>query len=612
MPRWQIGFCLLVSLPSFADIQLQRVEPANWWVGMQSQRLQIMLYGEQVSDYEPSLHYPGVTLVNTERVDSPNYLFLTLELAKEVKPGLAPIQLRQGDNIALVYEYPLLARDNASASRPGFSAKDSIYLITPDRFANGNPDNDSVTALEDKLNRAAPGGRHGGDLQGIINHLDYIQAMGFTQLWLNPVLENAMPSYSYHGYAATDFYRVDPRYGNNALYQQLAQQAKARGIGLIIDVVLNHIGSQHWWMQDLPSSDWLNFSGQFVATTHRREALHDPYASDWDKRHFSDGWFVETMPDLNQRNPLLATYLIQNSIWWVEYAGLSGIRIDTYSYSEPEFLSQYTARLMAEYPNLNMVGEEWTLNPSIVAYWQRDTQRHDGYQSQLPSLFDFPLQAALVSGLTSQESWNAGLREIYLSLANDYLYGRPQDLVVMPDNHDMSRIFTQLQADPQLWRMAMVFFATVRGIPQFFYGTEILLANPDSDDHGEIRADFPGGWPADKQNAFTGEHLSPDAKMAQTFMRQLLNWRKNAVAVHQGRFLHYAPLEGTYHYFRLSEKQNLMVVLNKNDQPVKLDLQRMQETLTEFSTATDVLSGKSTALADISVPAKTASIFELH
>ncbi|MBT1064762.1 cyclomaltodextrinase N-terminal domain-containing protein [Bowmanella sp. Y26] len=612
MTRWLTGFCLLISLPVLADLQLKHVEPANWWVGMHSSQLQIMLYGEQVSGYQPSLDYPGVKLVKAERVDSPNYLFLTLNLAKDVKPGLIPIKLSQGDHVALVSDYPLLTRDNASAERQGFSNKDSIYLITPDRFANGDLSNDSAPGLEDKLNRAALGGRHGGDLQGIINHLDYIQAMGFTQIWLNPVVENAMPSYSYHGYAATDLYRVDPRYGSNALYQQLAQQAKARGIGVIIDVVLNHIGSQHWWMRDLPSADWLNFAGQFVPTTHRREALHDPYANEWDKRHFSDGWFVETMPDLNQRNPLLATYLIQNSIWWVEYAGLSGIRIDTYSYSDPDFLSQYTARLMAEYPNLNMVGEEWTLNPSIVAYWQRGTQRHDGYQSALPSLFDFPLQAAVVGGLTNKENWNSGLREIYLSLANDYLYGHPQDLVVMPDNHDMSRIFTQLREDPQLWRMAMVLFATVRGTPQFFYGTEILLANPNSDDHGEIRADFPGGWPGDKQNALTGNNLSTDASSAQAYMRKLLNWRKTAQAVHNGRFVHYAPLDGSYSYFRLSEKHNLLVVLNKNDQSIKLDLARMQESLKGFTSAKEVLSGQTAALPDILVPGRSAGIYELY
>ena len=437
--------------------------------------------------------------------------------------------------------------------------------------------------------------------------------MGFTQIWTMPIMENDMQKYSYHGYSTTDYYTVDPRFGSNELYVELTHKAAQKGIGTIQDVILNHIGSEHWWMKDKPSKDWINNNGKFVPTTHMREALHDPHAVESDVIGFNDGWFVPTMPDLNQRNPLLATYLIQNAIWWIEYAQLSGLRVDTYSYSDMAFLSNWTARIMAEYPNLNIVGEEWSVNPSIVAFWQKGSNRHNDYQSSLPSVMDFPTQVKLVNALTQPETWATGLRELYESLASDFVYGDPYNLVVFGDNHDMSRIFSQLNEDIPLFKMAMSYVMTTRGIPQVFYGTEILMANPGTDDHGIIRTDFPGGWQGDKVNAFTGEGLNEAQKDAQSFMKKLMNWRKGSEAITAGKLSHYTPKDGVYVYFRYSENDKVMVVLNKNTGTKSVSLERFNKLLAGTKRATNVLTNESLKLdKTLSVSAQSALILDLQ
>ena len=607
-----LTLALLLSVASHAASKIDHLQPAFWWTGMADDTLQIMVHGEDIAKTSPALDYPGVTLLATERLENPNYLFLKLKLASDTKPGTFDIRFDVADETVANYHYELKARRKGSAQRQGFSAKDVIYLITPDRFANGDESNDAVAHLKEGKNRDYKGGRHGGDLQGIINHLDYLQKMGFTQIWMMPVLVNDMEKYSYHGYSTTDYYTVDSRLGSNALYRTLSLEARKRGMGLIKDMIPNHIGLNHWWMEDLPSKDWINHEGKFVSTTHTREALHDPHGVEDDIRAFSDGWFVPTMPDLNQGNPLLATYLIQNAIWWVEYADLTGIRVDTYSYSDMAFLSQWTKRLMTEYPNLNIVGEEWTVNPAITAFWQRGTNRHSDYDSSLPSVMDFPLQAKVISGLKNQETWGTGVKEIYDTIASDFLYGDPYNLVVFPDNHDMSRIASQLNDDVSLIKMAMSYFMTTRGIPQIFYGTEILMNNPGTDDHGIIRADFPGGWPGDNVNGFTGKGLTEKQADFQQFLAKLLNWRKTNPAITQGKLTHYSPKDGVYSYFR-HHKQNLVfVILNKNEKAMTLDLARFKAMLKDKKQATDVISGNAFPLGDtLKVPHKTALILEL-
>ena len=611
--RWLAALLLgLIATQSVAADRIERIEPGSWWVGMKDDRLQLMAHGDRIADLEPSIQYPGVAITGVERVANPNYLFLNLKIAPDTQPGMARIEFRRGRSVVAKYEYPLQQREPGSAQRKGFGPQDVIYLVMPDRFANGDPANDTVKGLKDGLNRGVALGRHGGDIQGITNHLDYVSGMGFTQLWLNPVLENAQPQYSYHGYSITDFYRVDPRLGTNASYRQLSIDARKHNIGLIQDVVLNHIGSGHWWLRDMPTPDWLNNKGQFEGTHHVRESLQDPHAAEEDRRKFADGWFVESMPDLNQRNPFLATYLIQNTLWWIEYAGLAGLRVDTYSYSDRAFLTEWSRRVMEEYPDINVVGEEWSGNPAIVSYWQRGRKNHDGYVSYLPAVFDFPLQEAVSQALLEKEDWGTGMRRIYRVLATDGLYPDPYDLVVFPDNHDVSRIYTVLGNRADLDRMAIAFFLTTRGIPQIFYGTEILMANPGPKDDGVIRSDFPGGWPGDKVNAFTGQGLSPAQRDMQEYMRKLLLWRRGAPALHHGKLTQFVPLAGIYVYFRHTDTQKVMVVLNNTEEAKTVDTKRFHEVISGATTGTDVITKQPHRLDQgIAAPAHSATILEL-
>ena len=572
-----------------------------------------MVHGEQIGDLTPSLTYPGVAIQAVTRVASKNYLFIDLAISQEALPGEFLLRFTRQGQSGLSHPYRLEARARDSAQRRGFGQADAIYLIVPDRFANGNQNNDGVMTLKEKANRADPAGRHGGDLQGISEHLDYIAQMGFTKIWSTPLTENDQPEASYHGYATTNLYEVDGRYGSNEDYRELVSKARGRGLGFIQDVVLNHIGSGHWWMKDLPTADWLNFQDKFVVTNHKRTTIQDPHASLADRKRFSDGWFVESMPDMNQRHPMLANYLIQNTVWWIEYAGLSGLRVDTYPYSDPTFLSKWSKRIIDEYPNFNMVGEEWTSNPAIVSYWQKGKVNADHYLSYTPSMMDFPLYYALQEGLMGEDGDRTGLNVLYESLANDFQYPAPENLVIFEGNHDTSRIFSELSQDDGLYQMAMVYLATMRGIPQFFYGTEILMTSPRQRNDGLVRADFPGGWAGDAVNAFSGQGLSPGQREAQQFLRRLLNWRKSATVTHTGRLMHFVPEQGTYVYFRYDKRARVMVAFNKNRQPVTLELSRFHEMLTPRSAGTDVLSGQRISLAKkLILPARSAMILEVN
>ena len=603
----------LFSMAASAGSRVERIEPASWWVGMKDDRVQLMLHGERIADLEPAISRAGVTLERVERVANPNYLYLNLRIAPDAQPGNVPIEFRAGRRVVERHAYPLAARRDGSAKRRGFGPADAIYLLMPDRFANGNPRNDTVRGYADGLVRSEPYGRHGGDLAGIEQHLDYIAGLGFTQLWLNPVLENAQPEISYHGYAITDFYKVDPRLGTNEDYRRLSASARQRGIGSIMDVVLNHCGSGHWWARDLPAPDWFNNGGQFKPTHHVRETLQDPHAAEQDRSDYADGWFVETMPDLNQRNPHLATYLIQNTIWWIEYADLTGLRVDTWPYSDRAFLTEWSRRVMEEYPDINVVGEEWSGTPSVVSYWQRGRNPPDGYVSYLPGLFDFPLQEAVTQGLGEPQDWGTGMRRVYRVLAQDALYPDPYNLVVFPDNHDVPRIYTALRDRADLVRMAVAFYLTTRGIPQIFYGTEILMASPGPKNDGVIRSDFPGGWPGDARNAFTGAGLTPAQLDTQAYVRKLANWRKTAPAVHHGKHTQYVPMDGVYVYFRYTDAQTVMVVMNNNDAPRRVEPARFHERIGTATVGIDVVTGESRTLApSIEVPAWSTTVMELR
>ncbi len=564
--------------------QIERVEPPNWWVGFEESSLQLLVKGKEISLLEPEVNYPGVSLEKVHRADSPNYLFLDLRLSETVSPGSFDIVFRAKGKKTLKHSYTLKARNRKAENYIGFDSSDVIYLITPDRFANGDPENDIVQGMREmRIDRNHDYARHGGDIAGISQHLDYIQGMGFTAIWPCPLLTNDMPKDSYHGYAITDLYQIDPRFGTLEEYLELSRLGKEKGIKLVMDQVVNHCGVEHWWMHDLPFKDWVNYQQDFpkgpnTFSNHRRTANQDIYASELDKKEMNDGWFVESMPDLNQKNPFMAKYLIQNSIWWVETAELGGIRQDTYPYSDKNFLSSWAGAIMREYPNFSIVGEEWSYNPLLVGYWQKGADNKDGYESNLRSPMDFPMQKLIVEALNEEEAWNTGLVKIYEGLANDFHYTSPKDLMIFPDNHDMDRIHTQLNQDRVLTRMAVGYLLALPRIPQIYYGTEILMQNSEKPgDHGLIRTDFPGGWEGDPVNAFTGKGLSEDQAHMQDFMRKLLTYRRSSQAIHHGETKHFAPEHGIYMLFRYLGDEVVAIILNKNTGPVELDLERFNE-----------------------------------
>jgi glycosidase len=596
MKKLFIGVFFALSIAIQAQ-DLHKIEPESWWVGMQMNTVEFMVYGKDIS--ELIAESKTLEVQKSVGLESPNYLFVTAKIPADARIGDHTFVFRntKGKKIGRLIVH-IGAREEGSAARKGFSSADFIYLLTPDRFRNGDPRNDYVKGMLEGPNRELKGGRHGGDLAGVIESLDYFKHLGVSSLWLNPVLENDMPSYSYHGYAMTDLYAVDPRYGSNELYKELADKAKEKGIGLIMDQVANHIGSSHPWMADLPSEDWVNQWPEFTQTNHMKVSRFDPHAAEVDRKQFTDGWFVETMPDLNQRNEKLARYLIQNSIWWVEYLGLHGIRMDTWSYPEKQFLANWTKAVLDEYPNFNIVGEEWVSDPSLISYWQAGTAKMDDYTTYLPSVMDFPLQSALIEGLKGESGWRSSMTKIYESLTNDYMYGDVNNIMIFPDNHDMSRIYTQLDEDYDKWKMAMAFLFTTRGTLQFYYGTEILMGNPGTEDHGIIRSDFPGGWEGDPINAFTGEGLTAQQKEAFAYIQSLAHLRRESCALNMGTLLHYIPQNEVYVYFRTFEDEHKMIVLNRNSEEVSLDLSRFQQGLEDFSAAIEVWTGETTSLEE--------------
>jgi len=601
-----LSFCTTL----FAQ-EIERIEPPNWWVGLNNPTLQLMLYGKDIGVLTPVINHPNVQLKKVNRVENPNYLFFDILLAEDMTATSITIDLLKDKKSVKRVDYAFLNRD-AGLKANGFDSSDVMYLITPDRFANGDPSNDEITGMKEGLNRSFDGGRHGGDIKGILDNIDYIKELGFTAIWLNPILENDMHTYSYHGYAATDFYKVDARYGTNEEYKELCQVAQSKGVKIIMDMILNHSGSEHWFVKDPPTAKWINNNNTFKPTSHKRTTHQDPYASEYDKKAFVDGWFVKTMPDLNQREELMATYLIQNTLWWIEYAGINGIRMDTYPYPDKNFMSDWTAAVMDQYPNFNIVGEEWSLNPAVVSFWQRGKVNSNGYVSSLPSLMDFPIQDTFNRSLLAPENWNSGWINVYEMLGNDHLYPDPFNLVIFPDNHDMDRFFTQINYDFDLFKMGMVYFSTLRGIPQFYYGTEILMKN-EKEGHGQIRSDFPGGWKGDAINGFTGKGLTPQEQEAKALTTKLLNWRKDKSVIHSGKLMQFAPEDGVYSFFRYDDEDTVMVIFNKNDKEVKLSTSKYIEIIGDKKAVFDVINDKRFSLeSTLRIPAKSALILEIN
>ncbi|MCP4051610.1 MAG: glycoside hydrolase family 13 protein [Mesoflavibacter sp.] len=580
--------------------EVNRVEPPHWWIGFKDKSLQLLVNHPNISEATPSISYEGVSIKKVNKADSPNYLFIDLEISETAKAGQFNIHFKLKDNSELVQTYQLKDRDKAVDQFVGFDSSDAIYLITPDRFSNGNPNNDSVEGLQEQgVDRSHDYKRHGGDITGITNHLDYINDMGFTQVWSCPLLTNDMKNGSYHGYAITDYYQVDPRFGTMEEYINLSQKAREKGMGMIMDQVANHCGVSHWWMKDLPFKDWVNQQSKFENgeplnnSNHRRTVNQDLYASKQDKKEMNEGWFVPSMPDLNQRNPFMAKYITQNSIWWIETLKLSGIRQDTYPYPDKDFMSSWAKQIMTEYPNFSIVGEEWSYNPLLIGYWQAGHQNKDGYQGYLKSTMDFAMNQNIVDALNEDEAWDRGLIKMYEGLANDFGYTSPKDIMVFADNHDKSRIFTQLKGNITNTKMALSYMLMLPRIPQIYYGTEILMDDFEKPgDHGLIRTDFPGGWQGDTVSAFTGEGLTDNQKDMQAYLKKVLNYRKESKAIHDGKTIHFAPFNGTYFLFRMSEDETVVHIINKNENPITIDLNRYDEVGLKGKTLTNIITGE--------------------
>ena len=598
---------LLICSISYSQ-QIERIEPPFWWEGFKNTSLQLLVYGENISNLDFNIKSNIVELVSVEKAENPNYIFLNLEVNDKGRSG--DFDIDYGGNSI---KYNIHKKELNSDMHIGFNTSDVLCLITPDRFINGDYSNDNHPDMLEKASRG-PWGRHGGDLKGINDNLNYLIDLGYTAIWLNPILENNMVKSSYHGYSTTDYYKVDPRFGTNEEFKNLTKKADRMGVKMVMDIIPNHSGSEHWFVKDPPFSNWLNFNNSYSQTTHRRETVQDIHASEYDKKNFVDGWFVETMPDLNQNNKFMSKYLIQNAIWWIEYSGIKGYRVDTYPYSDKDFMSDWTYEIMNEYPYFNIVGEEWSDTPIVTSYWQAGKVNHDGYVSYLPSLMDFPLQINFAEALNDEITWGNGFVKPYRTLASDFLYGDPYNLVVFPDNHDMTRFLTQVNNDLNLFKMGLVFYTTVRGIPQFYYGTEVLMnSNDNPRSHDVIRSEFPGGWNDHEVSALTGKGLTNDQIEFQNFFKKLLNWRKNNKVVHQGKFIHFTPKEQEeiYSYFRILGNKMVWTIFNRKDEAQSINLDKYQEVLKGESKGYDVIYEKSIDLNKLKISPKSALIIEI-
>lgn len=578
--------------------------------------LQLQLYGDELGQYRASVNYPGVKLNRQMAVDSPNYLFLYFDISEEAQAGEMEIVLSNGEE-EITLKYELKTREPLEGRNQGFDPSDVIYLMMPDRFANGDTSNDTIEGMLEAADRSNPQRRQGGDIQGVMDHLDYIEDLGMTAIWFTPMFENDMnPDYgAYHGYAATDLYKVDRRFGSNESYKELVSAVQDRGMKVIMDMIHNHIGDNHWWMRDLPTADWVYDFEEVGQTNYRGVVMSDPYASEYDSVKLTNGWFVKEMPDLNQNNPLLADYLIQNTLWWIEYSGIDGIRMDTYVFPDRDYMARWAKEVTEAYLNFNIVGEAWVENVAAESYWQYDKPGvEDGYQSHLPSVTDFQFSFAIRDAFNEGFGWTTGLSKLYYVLSQDFLYSDPAGNVIFLDNHDMSRFYEQVAKNEAHFKMAYAFLMTTRGIPQVYYGTELMMAHENRGGDDEAwRQTMPGGWPNDNRSIFTEEGRTGKENEIMEYITKLTQWRKDAVAIHEGKLVHFIPENNTYVYFRVHEDQTVMVVMNANEEAVTLDRDRFAEILDDFSVGVDVLSGEEIKVGDdFEVDGKTAVVWALR
>jgi neopullulanase len=626
MKRKLIAFCLLLFISaSFSSAQDTRVYPSHWWAGMKNPKLQLMVHSPGIKDAYRSLeiNYPGVKLDKVTKVEGANYIFVDLTLSSGVKPGTIKLKFNRNNAAPLIIDYSIKARNsqNGKSRVQGVTSKDFVYLMMPDRFSNGDPSNDIISEYREQLcDRKNKFSRHGGDFKGIENHLDYFEELGVTTLWLTPVLENNMPLMNewgnsvagYHGYWFTDHYEIDKRFGGNEGYKKFCNTLHQKGMKVIQDAVYNHVGNYHWSVLDPPMNDWLNQWPAFQGPNHREEALFDPYASAFDKKIMLDGWFVPHLPDLNQRNPYVANYLIQHAIWSTEEFGIDGWRVDTYKYCDEKFLNNVNAALEREFPAVTVFGEAWVNSVIGNAYFTRNNIVAP-FKHNAEGVIDFQSCFAMLAGMNEQFGWTQGVNKIYMTLAQDLVYQQPLNNCIFLDNHDMDRVYSVVDEDWKKLRMGINWLLTLRGIPQMYYGTEVLMKNKKTNSDAAVREDFPGGWPDDKEkdNRFTKKGRSDEQDQAFSYVSSLARFRKTSSALTTGKTMQFIPKDGLYLYFRYDDKQTVMVIANTGTKTVKPDLNVYQERLKNYKSVRNVVSGKTKSLQDIELEPGESFVFEL-
>ena len=608
---------ILSSMTMQAATKIDHIEPENWYVGMKNSSLQLMVYGKNIRDSRVSVDYPGVKIDSLVRLDSPNYLFVYLNLSG-AKPGNMVLNI-DGKKV----NYPLKARTMSGDKRIGFDNSDVLYMLMPDRFASGRNITKPMKGLNPYVvDRSKPSLRHGGDLEGVRQHLDYFNQLGVTALWFTPVLENNSPDMNsqstYHGYATTNYYRVDPRFGTNEDYARLVAEAHAKGLKVVMDMIFNHCGYDHPWVKDMPSKDWFNTpewmkkgDNYYLQTSYKLTPVLDPYASKVDKRETVDGWFVRSMPDLNQKNPHVMTYLIQNSEWWIETIGIDGIRMDTYPYADRKAMSQWMKILNEEYPNFNTVGETWVTEPAYTAAWQKDSKLSK-VNSYLKTVMDFSFYDKInLAKHEETDAWWKGLNRIYNSLCYDYLYENPSSVMAFIENHDTDR-FLENGKDTLALKQALTLLLTINRIPQLYYGTEVLMNGTKEVTDGNVRRDFPGGFAGDKHNAFTAEGRTKAENAMFNWLSKLLKWRRNNMVITKGKQIQFIPYKGVYVIARQWNDQTILTILNGTSQAVTLPLDRYAEVIGNHQEAKDVISGRKVKLgSELQLKARDTKVIEL-
>jgi glycosidase len=604
----------------FAQDSVQ-VYPTHWWTGMKSGKLQLMLHGENIGSNTFSIAHAGVKLVKTHNVENKNYVFLDLAIAPTAKAGRFKIQLKNGgaDN-NITYELKARPAGNGSTYAQGVTQKDFIYLLMPDRFANGDPSNDSFAGMRDTAHsRSNPFDRHGGDIQGVINRLDYLQRLGVTTVWMTPVVENDMARTqeggvsrsTYHGYAFTNQYKIDRRFGGNASYKKLVNEAHQKGMKIIQDAVYNHIGADHFTIRDMPMRDWVNQWPQYQNTSYKEAPLVDPHGSDIDKEISVSGWFTPFLADLNQRNPYVANFLIQYAIWATQEFGIDGWRVDTYFYNDPVFLNNINSALEREFPKLTVFGETLVPLPLNAAFFANNNLTNVSHKHNTQGITDQPLTVAMLDGLTQGFDWNGGVNRVYNTLAQDLLYKNPERNCIYLDNHDLDRVFSIVGEDTAKFKMAMNWLLTLRGIPQLYYGTEILMKNFKNPSDAEVRRDFPGGWPGDSTDKFKPENRTVAELSAWHHISALANFRKTSKALGEGKLMQYVPENGLYTYFRYHPQQTVMVLSHTGTKELIVAMNRFSQRTKGYTKARNVVTGEVMPLTDLAIQPKQSFVFEL-